>query len=100
MIFVISTPVLDRRINRLRPTGGVIIPISTQRVETTPIHIGSNPITFVNASNTNGIVRITILPGSIRQPRTNQRMNSRIIIVQRLTPLAAIADARPWAIPR
>ena len=59
--------------NKFIPTGGVIIPISTQSVETTPKKIGSNP-SVVRAGKTKGMVTTTILTGSIKQPSISKRI--------------------------
>lgn len=66
-------PVMPFITNKFIPTGGVIIPISTNKVADTPKKIGSNP-SAVSTGKRNGIVTTTILTGSIKQPKINKRI--------------------------
>jgi 2-dehydro-3-deoxyphosphogluconate aldolase/(4S)-4-hydroxy-2-oxoglutarate aldolase len=81
------------------PTGGVIIAIWQARTETTPIQRRWQPKAS-SVSNRKGIVRMTMLAGSIRQPRTNQSRYITIIRPTLLMPLLTRASAMVVAMPR
>ena len=65
-----GNPVIVLVTKRFNPIGGVIIPTSTMRVDTTPSHIVLKP-SWLREVSRKGIVKMTILPGSIIIPNIN-----------------------------
>src|SRR5690625_2194404 len=90
----VTSSTTDFKINKLKPTGGVIAAISILIVTIIPNQTGSKP-KFITVGKNNGIIMTRMLIGSINIPKMSNKMLIQIIIAQGDT----FKDVIKFAIP-
>src|SRR4030043_284861 len=95
--FMVTPGIAPFKTNRLSPTGGVIIPISTLIVTMIPNQTGSNP-SLVMMGNRIGREMTRIAMGSRRQPIMTKTILMMIITVHLDTSNEVINSVTYWGI--